>query len=154
MPARVQYADLIMGNKWAAEKMLGIPVEPNVTESGQQSIYLKEALQSSEKIMDEYPRCRAVANTFRFDAGQGVNYYTALFTGNRFYHSATYQTPTVVDKVGSGDCFMAGLIYGFYSKHDPQQLLDFATAAAFQKLFLEGDATNKTIDDVTKAIKQ
>jgi 2-dehydro-3-deoxygluconokinase len=44
--------------------------------------------------------------------------------------------------VGSGDCFMAGLIYGFYNNFDPQQTLEFATAAAFEKLFIESDTTN------------
>jgi len=154
MPKLVQYADIIMGNVWAEETMLGIPVTPDMHESGQQSIYLKEGLYSSERIMDAYPRCRAVANTFRFDAGKGVEYYTSLYTGNRFYHSPTYTTETVVDKVGSGDCFMAGLIYGFYNKQDPQQLLDFATAAAFEKLFIEGDATTKTIDQIYNTMKQ
>lgn len=154
MPKLVQYADIIMGNVWAEETMLGIPVTPDIHESGQQSIYLKEGLYSSERIMDAYPRCRAVANTFRFDAGKGVEYYTSLYTGNRFYHSPTYTTETVVDKVGSGDCFMAGLIYGFYNKQDPQQLLDFATAAAFEKLFIEGDATTKTVDQIYNTMKQ
>jgi 2-dehydro-3-deoxygluconokinase len=154
MPKLVQYADIIMGNVWAEETMLGIPVTPDIHESGQQSIYLKEGLYSSEKIMEAYPRCRAVANTFRFDAGKGVEYYTSLYAGNRFYHSPTYTTETVVDKVGSGDCFMAGLIYGFYNKQDPQQLLDFATAAAFEKLFIEGDATTKTVDEIYNAMKQ
>ncbi|WPV01803.1 sugar kinase [Mucilaginibacter sp. cycad4] len=154
MPKLVQYADIIMGNVWAEETMLGIPVTPDIHESGQQSIYLKEGLYSSERIMEAYPRCRAVANTFRFDAGKGVEYYTSLYAGNRFYHSPTYTTETVVDKVGSGDCFMAGLIYGFYNKQDPQQLLDFATAAAFEKLFIEGDATTKTVDKIYNAMKQ
>lgn len=153
MPQLVQHADIIMGNVWAAETMLGIEVTPEMHESGQQSIYLKEALFSSERIMDAYPRCRAVANTFRFDAGAGIEYYTALYTGNRFYHSATYTTDTVVDKVGSGDCFMAGLIYGFYQKHDPQQLLDFATAAAWGKLSILGDATTQTVDEVYNTMK-
>ncbi|WP_183560290.1 sugar kinase [Mucilaginibacter sp. SP1R1] len=153
MPQLVKYADLIMGNIWAAEKMLGIPVEPNVTESGQKSIYLKEALSSSERIIGQYPKCKAVANTFRFDAGAGINYYTALYTGDKLYNSRQYDTDKVLDKVGSGDCFMAGLIYGFYNDLDPQQTLEFATSAAYQKLFIEGDATTKTVKEITNAIK-
>jgi 2-dehydro-3-deoxygluconokinase len=153
MPQLVKHADLIMGNIWAAERMLGIPVEPNVTESGQKSIYLKEALSSSERIMKEFSKCKAVANTFRFDAGEGINYYTALYTGHKLYNSKQYDTDKVTDKVGSGDCFMAGLIYGFYNNLDPQQTLEFATSAAYQKLFIEGDATNKTVDEITKAIQ-
>ena len=153
MPKLAAYADLMMGNIWAAEMMLGIPIAPDIHESGQKSIYLKEALQTSESVMVQYPKCKAVANTFRFDAGKGIEYYTALYTGDKLYNSNQYDTDEVIDKVGSGDCFMAGLIYGFYNNLDPQQTLEFATAAAYTKLFIEGDATNKTVEEIIKAIK-
>lgn len=153
MPKLAGYADLMMGNIWAAEMMLGIPIAPDIHESGQKSIYLKEALQTSESIMAQYPKCKAVANTFRFDAGKGIEYYTALYTGDKLYNSNQYDTDEVIDKVGSGDCFMAGLIYGFYNNLDPRQTLEFATAAAYTKLFIEGDATNKTVEEIIKAIK-
>ncbi|MDN3582541.1 sugar kinase [Mucilaginibacter flavus] len=154
MPALVKHADLVMGNVWAAELMLGIPVAPGIHESGQKSIYLKEALQTSETIMQQYPKCKAVANTFRFDAGEGISYYTALYADGKLHNSTQYDTEKVLDKVGSGDCFMAGLIYGFYNDLDPQQTLEFATAAAYSKLFIEGDATNKTVDEIYNIIEQ
>ena len=47
----------------------------------------------------------------------------------------------VIDRSGSGDCFMAGLIYGLYNKNTPQETLDYATAAAFGKLQEMGDST-------------
>jgi len=153
MPQLAKYCDLIMGNVWAAETMLGIPVEPNIHESGQKSIYLKEALDSSEHIMLQYPRCKAVANTFRFDASSEINYYTTLFTGGDFYSSHEYQSAKVVDKVGSGDCFMAGIIYGFYNQNSPAETLEFATAAAFEQLFVKSDATDKTVDEIKTAIR-
>jgi 2-dehydro-3-deoxygluconokinase len=153
MPQLAKYCDLIMGNVWAAETMLGIPVEPNIHESGQKSIYLKEALNSSEHIMLQYPRCKAVANTFRFDASSEINYYTTLFTGGDFYSSHEYQSAKVVDKVGSGDCFMAGIIYGFYNQTSPAETLEFAAAAAFEQLFVKSDATDKTVDDIKTAIR-
>jgi len=142
MPGLVQYCDLIMGNVWAVETMLGIPVTPDIHESGQKSIYLKEALKTSEELMKRYPKCKAVANTFRFDAKKEISYYTALYTGDDFYSSDEYCSSEIINKVGSGDCFMAGLIYGFYNNFDPQQTLEFATAAAFEKLFIESDTTN------------
>jgi 2-dehydro-3-deoxygluconokinase len=49
---------------------------------------------------------------------------------------------------------MAGLIYGFYKKQAPQDILEFATAAAFQKLFIKGDATNKSVEDINASIKK
>ncbi len=153
MPQLAKYCDLIMGNVWAAETMLGIPVEPNIHESGQKSIYLKESLNTSEHIMLQYPRCKAVANTFRFDASSEINYYTTLFTGGDFYSSQEYQSDRVVDKVGSGDCFMAGIIYGFYNQNSPAETLEFATAAAFEQLFVKSDATDKTVDEIKTAIR-
>ncbi|MDN3547724.1 sugar kinase [Mucilaginibacter aquaedulcis] len=153
MPELVKHADLIMGNIWAAERMLGIDIEEEVTESGQKSIYLKEAQKSSQGIMKQYPKCKAVANTFRFDAGEGINYYTALYDGDKLHASQQYDTDKVKDKVGSGDCFMAGLIYGMYNDFAPLDTLEFATSAAYQKLFIEGDATNNTVEEITKAIK-
>ncbi len=153
MPGLVKHCDFIMGNIWAAEKMLGIEVITDVHESGLKSIYLKESLKTSEAIVSEFPKCKAVANTFRFDATNDVKYYTTLYTDNQLYQSHEYETGTVVDKVGSGDCFMAGLIYGFYQDTTPQETLDFATAAAFEKLFVKGDATDKTVGVIKKAIK-
>jgi len=74
------------------------------------------------------------------------------YDGNLLHSSKQYDTDKVIDKVGSGDCFMAGLIYGFYNNLDPLQTLEFATSAAYQKLFIEGDATTKTVEEITKAI--
>jgi 2-dehydro-3-deoxygluconokinase len=153
MPDLVKYCDVIMGNIWAAEKMLEVEVLGDIHESGQKSIYLREAQSSSERIMQQFPKCKAIANTFRFDGSGDVNYYTSLFTNDEFYVSNEYCTNSITDKVGTGDCFMAGLIYGFYNHQSPQQTLDFATAAAFQKLFINGDATTLTVDEITKAIK-
>ncbi|MCR8561129.1 sugar kinase [Mucilaginibacter sp. BJC16-A38] len=153
MPGLVKYCDLVMGNVWAAEMMLGVDVVPDIHESGQKSIYLKEALKSSEDIMSQYPKCKAVANTFRFDSSADINYYTTLYTSGEFYSSKEYQTNEIADKVGSGDCFMAGIIYGFYNSLDPVEILEFATAAAFAQLFVNSDATDKTVDEIKKLIK-
>ena len=153
MPGMAKYCDLIMGNVWAAETMLGIPVMPDIHESGQQSIYLKEALNSSENIMQQFSKCKAVANTFRFDASSEINYYTTLYTGGKFYNSRTWQTTEVTDKVGSGDCFMAGIIYGFCNGLQPAETLEFATAAAFEQLFVKSDATDKTVEEIKSKLE-
>lgn len=148
MPELIGYCDLIMGNIWAAEMMLGIPVIPDIHESGQKSIYQKEALKTSEGIIRRYPKCKAVANTFRFDAKSRISYYATLYTGDKFYTSPEFSTTHIINKVGSGDCFMAGLIYGFYNHFGPKQTLEFATTAAFEKLFIESDTTNIPAEDL------
>ncbi|MGN6639292.1 MAG: PfkB family carbohydrate kinase [Mucilaginibacter sp.] len=152
MPELVSFCDLIMGNIWAAEKMLGIPVT-NDAHLGVKSSCNEAAIKTSEEIVHRYHKCKAVANTFRFDLADGLNYHTTLYTGKNHFVSSDYSATHIVDRVGSGDCFMAGLIYGFYNQLPVAETLEFATAAAFEKLFVKSDATNKTVDDIKKAIK-
>jgi 2-dehydro-3-deoxygluconokinase len=150
MPALVQHCDLVMGNLWAAEKMLGITVDAALT-TGRKEDYLEHARISSKKIMKLFPRVKHVAKTFRFDHGAGgIRYYTSFYDGERLYQSREYQSDSILDKVGSGDCFMAGLIYGLAKKHPVQDTLEFATAAAYQKLFIPSDATDQRAEDILK----
>jgi 2-dehydro-3-deoxygluconokinase len=154
MPGLVQYCDTVMGNLWAAEKMLGIPVDSAlVNEKCKKEDYLEHARLTSEKIMERFPKTRIVAKTFRFDHGPtGIRYYTSLFVDKKLHVSKVYSADKIVDKVGSGDCFMAGLIYGLYRGHPSQVTLDFATAAAFQKLFIASDATDQSADAIERTI--
>jgi len=152
MPGLVKHCNLVMGNIWAAENMLGISVDPDIHQLADKFKYLGASQTTSKKIMDLFPACKAVANTFRFDDDH-IKYYTTLFNGDKLYISQEYESGTITDKVGSGDCYMAGLICGFYKDLGLQQTLDFATAAAFQKLFIAGDATNKRFDEIYKTIK-
>lgn len=153
MPGLAQYCDIVMGNLWAAEKMLGIPVDASLLDKSVKEEYLSHAEKTSEEVMRKFPRAKLVANTFRFDTdGGGIQYYTSLYAGGRLYHSMEYRAEKIVDKVGSGDCFMAGLIYGQYSGHGFQETLEFATAAAFQKLFIANDATNQRVGEIEKSI--
>ena len=153
MPGLVSYCDVIMGNIWAEEMMLGINNIPDILNDYSQDFYLEQSLISSKSIMKAFPKCKAVANTFRFDATNDVKYYATLYTGEQLYHSGQYETNRVIDKAGSGDCFMAGLIYGFYNGLSQQDTLEYATVAAFQKLFVKGDATDKTVLVIKKSIK-
>jgi 2-dehydro-3-deoxygluconokinase len=150
MPGLVQHCDLVMGNLWAAEKMLGIPLDPSLT-TGNKADYLEHARISSQRIMQTFPKVKHVAKTFRFDHGvRGIRYFTSLYTDSTLYHSTEYSSDTILDKVGSGDCFMAGLIHGLTKGTPPQDTLEFATAAAYQKLFIPSDATDQCAEDILK----
>ena len=150
MPELVQHCDVVMGNIWAEQQMLGIPVPAELVDA--KEACLEQSFQSSREIMRRFPRCRQVANTFRFDAGEGgIRYYATLFDGNTSYVSPEQQAGQIVDKVGSGDTFMAGLIYGNCQNWWPQEVIDFAAAAAFNKLFIYGDATTSSVEEIIKA---
>ncbi len=155
MPELVQYCDVVMGNIWAANTLLGIELDESVAENHFKRAYLEHALETSKNIQAHFPKCKTVANTFRFDYGEkGIEYYTTFFHEGKFYQSIECNSSDIVDKAGSGDCFMGGLIYGFENKLDPQSLINFATAAAFGKLKETGDATNQTIADVLETLKK
>ncbi|AKD56157.1 sugar kinase [Spirosoma radiotolerans] len=153
MPGLLEHCDVVMGNIWAANALLGIPVDEQIHAKGQQSDYVAHAQVTSEAIQKQFPRCKVVANTFRFDTPPaGLRYYTTLFTEGQQFVSSELLTDSVIDRVGSGDCFMAGLIYGLYHQHPPQQVVTFAAEAAFGKLQELGDATRQTITDITNRI--
>ncbi len=152
MPGLTRYCDVVMGNLWSANVMLGIPINEDQLKTADKKAYLEQAVNTSKAIQERFPKVKTVANTFRFDRNEGIQYYTALYNGELFV-SAEYSSDKVLDKVGSGDCFMAGLIYGMSNGHTPQQTLDFATAAAYNKLFIKGDTTDQTVNDINSTIK-
>lgn len=154
MPNLARYANVIMGNIWAAERMLGIKVDDKIANTNSEANLLIEAENSSRAILKQYPNCHTVANTFRFSEGENVKYFTTIFQEDKLYNSKTFHTDKPIDKVGTGDCFMAGLIYRIINKEQPQAIIDFATRAAFQKLFIKGDATTLEATEIIKLINQ
>jgi 2-dehydro-3-deoxygluconokinase len=153
MPQLVEQCDIIMGNIWSAAMLLNIPLKSELQVKNKNRIYLEQSEEMSRGILSHYPRCKTVANTFRLVEGEEIKYYATLLTDGQLYVSREYSAIKVVDKVGSGDCFMAGLIYGYQNHLPPQRILEFATAAAFQKLFVKGDFTDKTVTAINAAIK-
>lgn len=152
MPALAQHCDLIMGNIWAAHNMLGTGLDEQAIAGLDKQNLLEQALRTSEEITRQFPKCEVVANTFRFDYKQGIRYFTTLYTNGELQQSQEYLVDQILDKVGSGDCFMAGLIYGFYHNQAPAETLAFATAAAVNKLFILSDATTSTVADIEKTL--
>lgn len=146
MPSLVKYCNVIMGNVWSANTLLGIHADENIHGNPSKDSYLGHSLKSSQEIQQKFPGCTAVANTFRFDyKEQGIRYFTALYQNGTQVSSPEFHADTIADKVGSGDCFMAGLIYGLYKNHPQQEIIDFAASAAYGKLFEKGDVTNQDV---------
>jgi 2-dehydro-3-deoxygluconokinase len=146
MPSLIEHCDVVMGNVWAAQQMLGIPVPAELVD--EKEACLEAAQRTSKELMNRFPKCRQVANTFRFTEGDQVRYYATLFAEGELYVSPEQHSAQIVDKVGSGDTFMAGLIYGNHRQHGPQEIIDFAASAAFHKLFIKGDATTATVAQI------
>lgn len=155
MPQLAAYCNVLMGNIWSANSLLGTAIDEHIHEKKSKQAYLDHAKATSVELMNRFPNCKVVANTFRFDgAHNDVRYYTSLFTEGEQYNSPEFTCQGVMDRSGSGDCFMAGLIYGFYNQNEPQQIVDYATAAAFGKLQERGDATGQDVLMVKKIEKE
>lgn len=149
MPELVNYCNVIMGNIWAVDSLLGIasPIEDSTGKSKEELI--DAAGQSMLALHQRYGQAASFAYTFRLEK----EYWAVLQHGKQMAVSKEFSMGEVVDRVGSGDCFMGGLIYGLYNKYRSQDVIDFAAAAAVGKLKEKGDATNQTVEDVKKLLR-
>ncbi|HEY0608691.1 MAG TPA: sugar kinase [Chitinophaga sp.] len=153
MPELVQYCDVIMGNIWAAHQMLDTALDTVALEKNQKEVYLEQAIKVAQEITEKYERCKHVAFTFRFSEGPTHNlYYATYYNQGKQTVSRQYETNEVIDRVGSGDSFMAGLIHSLVEGFDAQQTISFAAAAAYSKLFVKGDFNNTDKAAIEKLI--
>ncbi|WP_316788571.1 sugar kinase [Pedobacter frigoris] len=146
MPELVQYCDVIMGNIWAANKMLGTAVDPSLDRNTSSEEYFEQAKASAREIFEKFPQCSHLANTFRFmDQAKHNLFYGTYHTRTEHFISDVRETYDVIDRIGSGDAFMAGLIYALIHTNDGQEIINKATNAGYQKLFVKGDFGNGSI---------
>lgn len=150
MPGLVSGCDIILGNEEDAEKSLGIvPAGVDVTSGHVEA----DAYQSvSEQIMEKYPRCKKVITTLRGSVSANHNTWSGvLWDGNKLFKAPQYDITHIVDRVGGGDSFMGGLIYGLMTyQNDDQKALNFAVAASALKHTIYGDYNLVTVEEVEK----
>ena len=154
MPALVECCDIILGNEEDAEKVFGIKPEGfdvTATEGKVDSAAFRSVC---EQLMARFPRAKKVIITLRgsinanHNTGGGV-----LFDGETLYLSPRYDITHIVDRVGGGDSFMGGLIYGLREYKDDQRALDFAVAASCLKHTIYGDFNLVTVSEVENLMK-
>jgi 2-dehydro-3-deoxygluconokinase len=150
MPQLVAGTDIILGNEEDAEKVLGIkPDGIDVTGGKIEGAAYKSV---SKQIMEQFPRCKKVITTLRGSVNANHNSWSGvLWDGKKLYEAPTYQITHIVDRVGGGDSFMGGLIYGLLTyKNDDQKALNFAVAASCLKHTVYGDFNQVTVEEVEK----
>lgn len=150
MPELVAGCDVVLGNEEDAEMVLGIKPEGVDVTGGHVEA---EAYRSvSEQIMKRFPRVKKVITTLRGSVSANHNSWSGvLFDGKNLFTAPTYQITHIVDRVGGGDSFMGGLIYGLLTYiGDDEKALRFATAASCLKHTILGDFNQVTVDEVEK----
>jgi 2-dehydro-3-deoxygluconokinase len=153
MPELVAACDIILGNEEDAEKIFGIkPDEADITSGKVKGEGYKKVCLN---LMQRFPQARKIVITLRGSVSADHNTWSGvLYDGQILYKAPVYQITHIVDRVGGGDSFMGGLIYGLITyPGDDQKALDFATAASCLKHTIHGDFNMVTIAEVEQLMK-
>lgn len=152
MQQLMQYVDLCIGNEEDAEKVLGIKkAHVNVKHC---QLDIESYIDTAKEICHKY-NCKYVAFTLRKSYSANYNGWQGMFYDHKtqkHYLSQEYNIQ-IVDRVGGGDSFAAGLIYGLINGQEYQKVIDFAVAASCLKHTIEGDFNRVTINEVNELIK-
>ena len=142
----VKSVDVCIANEEDVQKSLGITSDVDVS-AGKLNTEIYQRL--AQQVIERYPNVSKVAITLRESLSASQNNWSAcLYDGEGFYTSQKYTITDIVDRVGGGDSFSAGLIYGLLQKDSPQEALEFATAASCLKHSIYGDFNRVTVAEV------
>lgn len=148
MPDLVSGCEIILGNEEDADKVFGIhPAGTDVTSGHVEAASYETVCQ---QMMKKFPRAKKVIVTLRGSVNANHNTWSGvLYDGKKLYEAPTYDITHIVDRVGGGDSFMGGLIYGLITySGDDQRALNFAVAASCLKHTIHGDFNLTTVREV------
>jgi len=153
MPELVAGCDIILGNEEDAEKVFGIKSEETNISAGKLTGAVFEPV--CRQLKEKFPRAQKVIITLRGSINADHNTWSGvLFDGTRLFEAPVYQITHIVDRVGGGDSFMGGLIYGLLTYPDDDQMaLNFAAAASCLKHTIHGDFNMVSVTEVEQLMK-
>ena len=141
-----KYTDVVIGNEEDCQKSLGIEIDVDVEEGALDSSKYEKL---TSRLLEEYPNVSKVAITLRESHSADHNGWAACINnGSVFYVSRKYEIRDIVDRVGGGDSFAAGLIYGLRTFEKDTEALEFAVAASCLKHSIPGDFNRVTVKEV------
>jgi len=144
----VKYVDVVVANEEDCQKSLGVKAEVHV-ESGKLDSDKYKTL--SDAVLKAYPNIKQIAITLRESQSADSNDWAACLNDReKFYLSKKYAIRDIVDRVGGGDAFAAGLIYGLNTYESKQDALEFAVAASCLKHSIIGDFNRVSVAEVEK----
>ena len=155
MPDLVAGCDIILGNEEDAEKVFGIKPEGFDVTATAGEVNAAEFESVCTQLMQRFPRARKVIITLRGSINANHNTWGGvLYDGKQLFQSPRYDITHIVDRVGGGDSFMGGLIYGLLTyPQDDQLALNFAVAASCLKHTIYGDYNEVTVKEVESLMK-
>jgi 2-dehydro-3-deoxygluconokinase len=150
MQELVRYCDIAIGNEEDADKVFGIKAPDVDVTAGK--VEAEKYRYVFEELAKSFPNLKTIAITLRGSISASHNTWSGtLWDRGELYIGPTFDIIHIVDRVGAGDAFAAGLIYGLRtSRDDPQGALNFAIAASCLKHTIFGDFNMVTVADVQK----
>ena len=141
------YVDVTIANEEDCQKCLGIEIDVDVT-SGELDVSKYRVL--AEKVMASYPNMKYLAVSLRESVSADWNGWSAVLADSKgnFFTSKKYEIRDIVDRIGGGDSFGSGLIWGLNNLKTPQEALEFAVAASALKHTIYGDFNRVSKEDV------
>jgi len=145
------YVDIAVGNEEDVQKSLGIEANVDV-ESGSIDIGRYRSLTGA--VLDQFRVLKKIAVTIRTSRSADSNLWQAVLNNRRdFIVSREYEIRDIVDRVGSGDAFCAGLVYGLSLLDDDRDALEFAAASGCLKHSVHGDFPLATVEEVMNLVR-
>ena len=145
-----KYTDIAVGNEEDYQKSLGIKVDIDVEKA---EINANDYERITAEVLDAYPNLKKVAVTLRESHSADYNVLSAVINNrSKFIVSKSYEIHNIVDRVGGGDTFCAGLIYGLANPDNDKDALDFAAAALCLKHTVPGDLPLISKSEVEKLV--
>jgi 2-dehydro-3-deoxygluconokinase len=153
MPELVRVADVGIANEEDCQQALGVTLDSDNTledvEKGEIHAAKYEAL--CEKVLGAYPNLRLQAITLRESISASSNIWSAcLHDRHTFYRSRQYAVTDIVDRVGTGDAFAAGLVFGLVTEMRMEETLELAAAASCLKHSIPGDMNLCSLDEARR----
>ena len=149
MPEMVAGSDIILGNEEDCEKVFGIKPKNFDAAKTNGNIDQSSFLSVCQQMMKRFPRCKKMVVTLRGAINANHNTWGGvLYNGEDLIESRRYDITDIVDRVGGGDSFMGGLIFGLLHYDDDRKALEFATAASCLKHTLKGDYNWVSVQEV------
>ena len=155
MPQLVEGCDVLQGNEEDAEKVFGIKPEGFDASQTEGEVDAAEFESVCRQLQARFPRAKKVIITLRGSINANHNTWSGvLYDGKELFTAPTYNITHIVDRVGGGDSFMGGLIYGLISyPEDSRKALHFAVAASCLKHTIYGDFNQVTVEEVENLMK-
>lgn len=147
----VQHVDVGIANEEDCQKSLGVDVAVDVRAGSLDSDRYRAI---AERVLAEFPNLKLQVITLRESRSADVNGWSAcLHDREQFLVSRHYEIADIIDRVGAGDSFAAGLIYGLLTYRDHGRALEFATAASCLKHSIDGDFNRVGVKDVESLVQ-